>query len=350
VHAHLSPALIGGEFESLEQVDGVLENLRDDHGNSLVGANTTAATSMAMLDLLARYRKIPRWAVLADAPESLPRPQIQILGGGAHAANRVAVQDFMVFPLSSTTLEDALEAAAEVYQAVGDVMRRKDAIAGVADEGGYWPEVSGTEEALDILVEGMLAAGLTPGADMGISLDIAASQFYREGRYHVGASAYTSDEWVDQLAHLSGAYPIVAIEDPTDEGDDEGMLRAVAQCSAVIVGDDYTVTNVNRINEVPEGALDAVLIKVNQVGTVSGAAQAVSASRNRELGIIVSARSGESEDTSVAHLATGWSADVVKVGSITRGERTAKWNELLRIDDELGGLQLAPPLRKTAPR
>ncbi len=342
----LYPALVGITVESQKQFDRALLEAGGPESSSPVGANTTTAASLAMTHLFAQEAGVAPWQILGDTPTTLPRPQIQIMGGGAHAAHRVAVQDFMVHPLSATCISDAFIQAAEVYRAVGDILAARGHNSGVADEGGHWPDVSDTEEALDTIVQGITRAGLKPGVDMGICLDIAATQFYKDGHYVVGDKTYTAKEWVTELASMSSAFPIVSVEDPVHEDHEQAMVWAVSQCPAVIVGDDYLVTNPKRIEEVPNGSVEAALIKVNQIGTVTEAHDAVVASRKRGLGIIVSARSGETEDVSVAHLATGWQADMLKVGSITRGERTAKWNELLRISEALGNLPMADVLSK----
>lgn len=338
----LWPALVGMRVESQEHFDHALLTSGGSTSGSPVGANTTTAVSLAMVQLLAQEAGVAPWQILGPTPITLPRPQIQIMGGGAHAAHRVAVQDFMVLPLSATDISDALIQVSEVYRAVGEILACRGNISGVADEGGYWPQVSETDEALDTIVQGVTLAGLNPGVDVGICLDIAATQFYRDGHYVVGDQRYNAEEWVAELARMSTAFPIVSIEDPVHEDDEEAMALAVSQCSAVIVGDDYLVTHAERIKEVRSGSVEAALIKVNQVGTVTEAHNAVLASRKRGLQIIVSARSGETEDVSVTHLATGWQADMLKVGSITRGERTAKWNELLRISETRDN----PPLAK----
>lgn len=342
----LRPLILGTVVESLEHFDESLINQGIEGFSSALGANTTTAASLAMLRLLAAERGVPAWQMLTEVPKTLPRPQVQVIGGGAHAAHRVAVQDFMIYPTSSSRLSDALEQIAEVYRLVGELLSKTARKSGVADEGGHWPQVADTEEAIRLIVEGIQAAGLVPGAEMSISLDVAASQFFKRGHYIVGEKHFSSEEWVAELARLSRSFPITSIEDPVHEDDDIGMISAVSQCSSVIVGDDYLVTDAARIEAVPRGSVEAVLVKVNQIGTVTGARKAVEAARNRGLSVIVSARSGETEDTSVSHLGMGWQADVLKVGSITRGERTAKWNELLRIDDYCGGLYLAPPLIK----
>lgn len=346
----LAPALSGSSYGGLEDFDQLLVDTGGPNSATPVGANTTTAASLAMVHLVAAHQGVSPWQVVGHSPKTLPRPQIQIMGGGAHAAHRVAVQDFMVYPLSATRVADGLVQVAEVYRAVAEVMAKRGEVSGVADEGGHWPHVTDTEEALEIIVSGIAKTGLRPGVDMGMCLDIAASQFFQHGQYLVGNRAYSPEEWVSELARWAQAFPIVTIEDPVHEDDWEGMRAAVAACSAVIVGDDYLVTNSARIGEVPADSAEAVLVKVNQVGTVSQAFDALTQARSRGWSVIVSARSGETEDTSIAHLATGWGADILKVGSITRGERTAKWNELLRIDEELGGVQMAAPLTKTPGR
>ena len=345
----VAPALIGSNFYTMSLFDQTLHKLTTAPNGPPVGANTTTAASLAMLHLLAAEKSVAAWQILGDLPATLPRPQIQIMGGGVHAAKRVAVQDFMVYPHTATNISDALVQIAEIYHAVGEILAKRGPISGVADEGGHWPDVSDTEEALQLIVDGIAHTGLVPGVDMGICLDIAANQFYRAGRYVVGGHSYSRDEWVAELVRLAHSFPIVSIEDPVQEDDDAGMVAAVARCPAVIVGDDYLATNATRIAAVPERSIDAALVKVNQIGTVTEAKAAVDAARQRGLHIIVSARSGETEDTSVTHLATGWQADVLKVGSITRGERTAKWNELVRIDEYCGGLPLAPVIQKKVP-
>jgi enolase len=345
IATRIAPALIGLDVADQPGVDGVLDGLDSDPQRSSIGGNSTTAVSLAVLHAAAAGRGIPAWRLLDAEPHFIPRPQIQILGGGAHAAHRTTVQDFMVMPLSAGSIAEGLVQVAEVYRAVGEGLAARGPKRGVADEGGHWPEVADTEDALDVIMAGIERAGLVPGADIGISLDIAASQFHTASGYQIGGAVLETAAWIDHLVRICQAYPVVTLEDPADEDDAEGMRRAVARVGkgTIVVGDDYLVTSAERIRQAAaDAAVDAVLIKVNQVGTVTGAAEAIRAARENGLGVIVSARSGESEDTSVAHLATGWGADIVKVGSITRGERTAKWNELIRIDEELGGLPLAP--------
>ncbi|MFE6736548.1 phosphopyruvate hydratase [Microbacterium sp. NPDC057650] len=343
----IDPALRGRDVADQVAVDAALDGLDADPQRSMIGGNTTTAVSLAVAHAAAAAAGVPLWAHLDAEPAWIPRPQIQILGGGAHAAHRVAVQDFMAYPVSATTIADALSDIAETYRAVGDVLRRRGLPRGVADEGGHWPEVADTRDALQVLVDGMRLAGLEPGRDMAIALDIAATQFQVGDAYRVADAVYETEAWIAELALLSAEFPVSTIEDPAGEDDEWGMSLAVERLDAIVVGDDFLVTDAARVAAAAEaGQVGAALIKVNQAGTVTRAADAVAAARSAGVAVIVSARSGETEDVSVAHLATGWGADIVKVGSITRGERTAKWNELLRIDDACGGLPLAPVLHR----
>ncbi|HET7690822.1 MAG TPA: phosphopyruvate hydratase [Nocardioidaceae bacterium] len=346
VQERIAPALIGLAVDDQAAVDAVLDSLDPTPTRSDLGGNATVATSLAVLHTAARAVGVPTWRYLGT-PISMPRPEVQVIGGGAHAAMRVDIQDFMVVPLSAATVADAFVQVAEVYLSVGELFRQRGPVLGVADEGGHWPAVASTEEAIELLTAGIARTGLVPGVDVSISLDIAASEFENEGRYRLATEGrtYDRDEWLSVVERWVDAYPIVAVEDPAGEFDPTGMVQATKSLGdrALVVGDDYLVTNAERVTAAArDGACNTALIKVNQAGTVTGTKAAFDAARLAGWSTIVSARSGESEDVSVAHLAVGWGADIVKVGSITRGERTAKWNELIRIDEELGGLPLAP--------
>lgn len=346
VNRVISAALVGSPVADQAGIDRALDGLDADPQRSHLGGNATTAVSLAALHAAAASAHVPTWRLLSPDPARLPRPQIQIIGGGAHAGHRTAVQDFMVMPLSAATIDEGFVHVAEAYRGVGLVFAERGPRLGLADEGGYWPDVRDTEDALDVLVAGIERVGLRPGVDLGICLDIAASQFHTEGGYRVGDHRYTTGEWIGYLSQLCRDYPVVTLEDPADEDDPEGMRLAVASATTTIVGDDFLVTNAARVRgAAAAGEVDSVLIKVNQAGTVSAAAAAVAAARDNDLSVIVSARSGETEDTSVAHLSVGWNADIVKVGSIARSERTAKWNELIRINEELGGVPMAPVVR-----
>jgi enolase len=247
----------------------------------------------------------------------------------------------MVVARSASSVEQALEMTAEVYMAAGRLMAARDAISGVADEGGFWPAFATNEEAIETLLRAIEAAGYTPGDEMAISLDIAASELGRDGRYRLGLESRSidSDAMIEMLGGWLDRYPICSIEDPLAEDDLDGMRRFTAAYGkrVQIIGDDFLVTNAGLVEAAArQGACNAVLIKPNQVGTLSESLQALYCARNQGWGTIVSARSGETEDTTICDLAIGWNSRQLKVGSITRGERTVKWNALIRAEQALG--------------
>jgi len=342
INGDIAGALAGMDARGQAEVDARLVALDGTANRSRLGGNAIVATSMAVLHAAAAAAKEPLWRYLAAGrPVRMPVPEIQIFGGGAHAARRVDVQDFMIMCPAAAGFSEALEWTAEVYRAAGALMKKAGKLQGVADEGGYWPAFDSNEEALDTLIEAIIDAGLRPGIDAGISLDIAASEFGRGGRYTLALDNRTLD--TEQMIRMLGGwldtYPILSIEDPLAEDDAEGFRHFTqaygARCQ--IIGDDYLVTNAGRVElAARERAVNAVLIKPNQAGTVSEAHAALLAGKAAGFGTIVSARSGESEDVTIAHLAVGWDAGQLKVGSFSRSERMAKWNEVLRIEGSLG--------------
>jgi enolase len=277
----------------------------------------------------------------------LPLPEIQIFGGGAHAGRRVDVQDFMVIAVGASHYSEALDWTAEVYHSAGQLMADTGLLAGVADEGGFWPLFQNNRDALDMLMRAIERAGFRPGEQVAISLDIAASQFGKDGRYHLGLekreldSAAMSEMLLDWLRR----YPIVAIEDPLAEDDAAGIAAFTKQTQNVaVVGDDFLATNAARIRAAAAmGACNTALIKPNQIGTLTETKAALDAATEAGWGAIVSARSGETEDATIVHLAVGWRAPMLKVGSFTRSERMVKWNEGLRIAEQLGDGGALPP-------
>jgi len=247
----------------------------------------------------------------------------------------------MVMPIGAWSYDDALTMAAEVYRAAGILMQEQGKLAGVADEGGWWPQFASNEEALEMTMRAIERAGCHPGSDVAISLDIAASEFGRDGRYTLARDQreLDSDGMAEMLLDWIDRYPIISIEDPFAEDDRVGWIAftRAARHRVQIIGDDYLTTDAQRIAEAKvDEACNAVLIKVNQAGTLTEAKAALDAGKEAGFGTIISARSGESEDTAIAHLAVGWNAGQLKVGSFARGERMAKWNEVLRIEDGLG--------------
>lgn len=316
-----------------------------------LGANAIVAVSLACAQADAAAQKLPLWKKLAaERRTALPVPQIQVFGGGAHAGARVDVQDYMVICTGAGSFAEALEWTAQVYAAAGARLARRGARHGVADEGGYWPAFKTNEEGLAELVGAIADAGLEPGVDVGIALDIAATQLYRSGNYHLALEnrILTPEQLHAMLLRWIERYPIVSIEDPFAEHD-AVSLRAFTKAAGIqVVGDDFFVTSAARVRAAG-GACNAVLLKPNQAGTVSETFACWEAAQAAGYRAIVSARSGETEDVSIVHLAVGWGVQQLKVGSFARSERMAKWNEALRIEEALGTKALPFPARKLFP-
>lgn len=342
VAREIAPALPGLDAREQRMVDELLIALDGTPNKSRLGGNALIATSMAVLDAAAKSARLPLWKYLAgDAEVTLPLPEIQIFGGGAHAGRRVDIQDFLVMPVGASSMDEALAMVAEVYRAAGQLMADAGKRAGVADEGGWWPDFGGNEDALQMLARAIDKAGYRNGEVM-ISLDIAASEFGRDGIYRpaLEGRAFTTDEWIDVLLGWVAKYPILSIEDPVAEDDAAGMIAFTKAAGAGIqvIGDDFLVTNAQRVRDAAAAhACNAVLIKPNQAGTISETRDALEAAKSLGYSTIVSARSGESECVMISHLSVGWNAGQLKVGSFARSERMAKWNELLRIEEALGG-------------
>ena len=344
VNGPLNAALRGLDAEDQAAVDAALVAADGTPQRARLGGNALIAVSMANAHAAAAAHGMPLWKRLADeATEAviLPLPQVQIVGGGAHAQGRLDLQDLMVVPLAAPAFADALVQVAEVYRAAGTLLAEQGLLAGVADEGGYWPRFRTHAQALDLVVRAIERSGAVPGVDVGIALDCAASQFGTAGRYRLALEERTLDAdalgalWLDWI----GRYPIVSIEDPFAE-DDVAAWRSFAQAAGErvqIVGDDFLVTRADLVTAAAAARLcNAALIKPNQAGTLTETRAALDAARAAGMATIVSARSGETEDTTIAHLAVGWGAGQLKVGSFARSERMSKWNEVLRIEEEVG--------------
>jgi enolase len=342
VNDEIAHALAGRDARDQQAIDQTMITLDGTDNKGRLGGNAIVATSMAVLHAAAASAGVPLWRYLArDRKVRLPLPEIQIFGGGAHAARRVDIQDFMVMCPGASSFAEALEWTAEVYLAAGSLMKQAGKLQGVADEGGYWPAFRSNEEALDTLAESMRKTGLKADAQVAISLDVAASEFGRNGIYKLALDnrRLDSDAMVAMLGKWLDAYPIISIEDPVAEDDAVGFAAFTGahgdRCQ--VIGDDFLVTNADRVRKAAvEDAATAVLIKPNQAGTVSETKAALDAGKASGFGTIVSARSGETEDVTIAHLAVGWDAGQLKVGSFSRSERMAKWNECLRIEEAMG--------------
>lgn len=351
VNGEISDTLVGRDVTDQAGADQAMIALDGTPNKSRLGGNALVATSMASAHAAAATNRQPLWRYLARGRQDvrLPLPEIQIFGGGAHAGRRVDVQDFMIIAVGAENYEQSLEWTADVYRTAGALMAEAGLLRGVADEGGYWPEFTSNAQALDFLVKSIEAAGFNPGGDVAISLDIAASDFGQGGRYKLAADdrSVDSDALSGMLLGWLERYPIVAIEDPLGEDDADGLKRftQAAGTSVEIVADDFVCTNADRIGQAAaQGACNTALIKPNQAGTLTETKAAFDAAVRAGWQSIVSARSGETEDVTIVHLAVGWGLKQLKVGSFSRSERMAKWNEGLRIADQLGntGGRLSP--------
>ena len=348
VNSVIREALRALSVADQEAIDKRLIQLDGTPDRSRLGANAMVAVSLACAQADAAAQKLPLWKKLAgDRRVALPVPQIQIFGGGAHARGRVDLQDYMVVCTGAGSFAEALEWTAQIYAAAGRRLAKRGALHGVADEGGYWPSFKTNEEGLAELVGAIADAKLEPGVDAAIALDIAASQLYRGGRYYLALEdrSLTSEQMHAMLLRWIERYPIVSIEDPFAEHDAEAMRAFTRAAGIQVVGDDFFVTRASRVQKAA-GACNTVLLKPNQVGTLTETAACWNAARDAGYRAIVSARSGETEDVSIVHLAVGWGVGQLKVGSFARSERMAKWNEGLRIEEALGAKALPYPARR----
>jgi enolase len=342
VNGEIAAELKGHDAVPQASIDRLLIELDGTPNKARLGGNALVAVSMAVLHAAAAAEQRPLYSyLLGDRDPVMPLPEIQIFGGGAHAGRRVDVQDFMVMAPKAGTFAEALEWTAEIYRTAGSMMRDMGRLQGVADEGGYWPAFESNEAAIETLVGAIERAGFVPGDEVAISLDVAASDLYRDGLYHLSLEnrKLDSDAMASMLTAWLDRYPIASLEDPLSEYDEPGLVRFTEAVGdrVQIVGDDFLVTNAARVRSAARaGACNAVLVKPNQAGTITEALAAVEAAREAAWGAIISARSGESEDVTIVHLAVGWGIRQLKVGSFSRSERMAKWNEGLRIEEALG--------------
>ncbi|MBN8871621.1 MAG: phosphopyruvate hydratase [Rhodospirillales bacterium] len=342
VNEEIARAVLGLDATDQAALDARLIALDGTPNKSRLGANAVLAVSMAAAHAAASAAGQPLYRHLGG-PEAdlIPLPQIQIFGGGAHAGRRVDIQDFMVMCPAADSFAQALDWTAEVYRAAGALMAEAGSLAGVADEGGWWPNFATNEEALDMLVRAIERAGYRPGEQVGIALDIAASEFGHGGVYKLALEdrALDTGGMIDLLTGWLRRYPILSIEDPLAEDDAEGFAAFTRQHGGKvqIVGDDFLVSDAGRVRDAAaRGAANTVLLKPNQRGTLTETVAAWDAACEAGYAGIVSARSGETEDTTIVHLAVGWGVGQLKVGSFTRSERMAKWNEALRVEEALG--------------
>ena len=340
VNNEIADKIVGFEADDQRVIDQTLIELDGTENKSKLGANAILGVSMAVAKAAAESSNLPLYRYIGGPnAHLLPVPMMNIVNGGAHADSGVDVQEFMIAPIGAETFAEALRLGAEVYHSLKSVVKSKGLSTGLGDEGGFAPSVGSTKEALDLIVEAIKKASLEPGKDVALALDVASSEFYKDGKYHFEGGEHTAEEMVKVYEDLISNYPIVSIEDPLQEDDWEGYTNLTAKIGdrVQIVGDDFFVTNPARLAKgIEEKAANALLVKVNQIGTLTETFDAVDLAHRAGYRTMMSHRSGETEDTTIADLAVALGCGQIKTGAPARSERVAKYNRLLRIELELG--------------
>ena len=342
VNTEIFDALSGADALDQKQIDADLITLDGTDNKARLGANAILGVSLATARAAAISCELPLWRYLGGVhAHQLPTPMMNILNGGAHADNALDVQEFMVMPVGAGSFSDGLRMGAEIFHALKLGLSKKGLSVAVGDEGGFAPAINSTKEAVDAVAEAVDVAGYGLGDDIVIALDAAATEFYQDGKYHLAGEgrALSSDEMVEMWRTLCDDYPILSLEDPLSEDDWSGFtaLTAAIGKKVQIVGDDLYVTNPGRLQRgIKEKAGNAILVKVNQIGTLSETMDAIYQAKQAGFGVIISHRSGETEDSFIADLSVATNAGQIKTGSLSRSDRLAKYNQLLRIEEELG--------------
>ena len=341
VNETIAAAVVGMDATRQEALDQVMLDLDATPNKSHLGANSILAVSLAAARAASSAVQLPLYRYLGGTPSRLlPVPCLNVLNGGAHAANSVDVQEFMLVPAGLPSFSEALRAGTQIYHALKDVLASQDLATNVGDEGGFAPDLPADRVALELMSTAVQAAGYRVGEDIRFALDVAATELYADGRYRLGTDHLSSSEMVDFLVGLADEFPIVSIEDGLDENDWEGWALLTERLGDRIqlVGDDLFVTNETRLQRgIDEGVANAILIKVNQIGTLSETLHTMELAEANQYGRMVSHRSGETEDSFIAHLAVATNTGQIKTGAPARSDRTAKYNQLLRIEEALGG-------------
>ena len=325
-----------------ESIDEILINLDGTENKSVLGANSILGASMAIAHAAAKFKKIPLYRSLGNEDSNLmPMPMMNIINGGSHADNSVDIQEFMIMPFGARSFSEALQMGTEIFHHLKDVLKKKGMATSVGDEGGFAPNLKSNEEALEVIEKAIIQAGLQSGKDVFFALDVAASELFKNNKYNLFSEgkSLSSDEMVQYLISLAQNHPIVSIEDGLDENDWKGWTTLTKELGnkVQIVGDDLTVTNIGRLKKaIEEKSMNAILIKLNQIGTVSETLQAINMAKESSFGAIISHRSGETEDTTIADLSVAMGMGQIKTGSASRTDRVCKYNQLLRIEEELG--------------
>ena len=345
VNHEIAQALIGANAQQQSAIDQAMIDLDGSPNKSNLGANALLAVSLANAHAVAQAQGLELYqSLMRDTQQSpvLPTPMMNILNGGAHADNRVDIQEFMVMPVGMGNFCEAVQAGAEIFHALKSILKSQGLSTAVGDEGGFAPDLSSNEAALELLVTAISQAGYTPGKDIALALDVAASEFYHDGQYVLASEGRSFDRagFIDYLEDLVNRYPIISIEDGMDEQDWAGWKALTRRLGdrVQLVGDDLFVTNTTLLKRgIDERIANAILIKFNQIGTLTETLNAISMAQQAGFGVIISHRSGETEDVTIADLAVATAAGQIKTGSMCRSDRVAKYNQLLRIHHQLEG-------------
>ncbi|CAM4053186.1 phosphopyruvate hydratase [Helcobacillus massiliensis] len=340
VRSDLGPQLVELDVADQRAIDSIMLDIDGTDNKGKIGANAILGVSLAVAKAAADVAELPLYRYIGGPnAHLLPVPMMNILNGGSHADSNVDIQEFMIAPIGAETFTEAVRWGAEVYHALKAVLKERGLSTGLGDEGGFAPNLDSNREALDLIVDAIRAAGYEPGRDVALALDVAASEFYENGSYRFEGQARTAEEMADYYAELVAAYPLVSIEDPLDEEDWQGWVAITEKLGdkVQLVGDDLFVTNPERLERgVREGAANSLLVKVNQIGTLTETLDAVALATRSGYTSMISHRSGETEDTTIADLSVALNTGQIKTGAPARGERVNKYNQLIRIEDELG--------------
>ncbi len=342
VNTEISEAIIGLDAEEQAFIDKAMIELDGTENKSRLGANAMLAVSMAVAKAAAEEAGLPLYRYFGGSgPMQMPVPMMNVINGGAHANNNLDIQEFMIMPVGPKTFRDALRSGAEIFHHLKKLVDKKGYPTTVGDEGGFAPNVSGNDEAIELILRAIEAAGYTPGQDIVLALDCASSEFYKNGKYVLASEKLelSSEGFADYLGTLASKYPIISIEDGMAEGDWDGwkILTDKLGKNVQIVGDDLFVTNPKILKEgISKGIANSILIKINQIGTLSETFAAVEMAKRASYTNVISHRSGETEDSTIADIAVGLNAGQIKTGSLSRSDRISKYNQLLRIEEDLG--------------
>lgn len=340
----IGPELLGVDVTRQNIIDQIMLELDGTENKGNLGANAILGVSMAVAHAASSYLEIPLYNYLGGFnAKTLPTPMMNILNGGEHADNNVDIQEFMVMPVAASTFQEALRTGAEIFHSLKKVLKSKGYNTGVGDEGGFAPNLSSNEEALQTIVEAIEAAGYKPGEEVKLAMDVAASEIYEDGKYNLKGEGVvrTSAEMVDWYEDMVNKYPIISIEDGLDENDWDGhkLLTDRIGDRVQLVGDDLFVTNTSKLSQgIEQGVGNSILVKVNQIGTLTETFEAIEMAKRAGYTAVISHRSGETEDATIADIAVAANAGQIKTGAPSRTDRVAKYNQLLRIEDELSGM------------